>query len=106
MYGGKIQEIATTEELFDKPLHPYTKGLIHSIPHTHAPGQKGQRLEAIPGNVPSIMNFPSGCKFCTRCTVKIDKCTTDEPPLKEIMPQHFVRCHIVETTMENGLAYE
>jgi peptide/nickel transport system ATP-binding protein len=106
MYGGKIQEIASTEDLFDKPLHPYTKGLIHSIPHTDRPGKKGQRLEAIPGNVPSIMNFPTGCKFCTRCTVKIDKCTHHEPPLKEIMPQHFVRCHIVETIMENGLSYE
>ena len=106
MYGGKIQEIASTEDLFDKPLHPYTKGLIHSIPHTDRPGKKGQRLEAIPGNVPSIMNFPTGCKFCTRCTVKIDKCTHQEPPLKEIMPQHFVRCHIVETIMENGESYE
>jgi peptide/nickel transport system ATP-binding protein len=106
MYGGKIQEIASTEDLFDKPLHPYTKGLIHSIPHTDRPGQKGRRLEAIPGNVPSIMNFPSGCKFCTRCSVKIDICTHHEPPLKEIMPQHFVRCHIVETIMENGQSYE
>ena len=106
MYGGKIQEIASTEDLFDKPLHPYTKGLIHSIPHTDRPGQKGRRLEAIPGNVPSIMNFPSGCKFCTRCSVKIDICTHLEPPLKEIMPQHFVRCHIVETIMENGESYE
>ena len=106
MYGGKIQEIASTDELFEKPLHPYTRGLMNSIPHSDHPGEKGHRLEAIPGNVPSIMNFPSGCKFCTRCTEKLDKCDTIEPPLVEIEKDHFVRCHLVETHLENGKRYE
>ncbi len=63
---------------------------------------KTGRLKAIPGNVPSILNFPVGCKFCTRCTRKIDKCETVEPPLVEITPNHFVRCHVVEPQMTGG----
>jgi oligopeptide/dipeptide ABC transporter ATP-binding protein len=106
MYGGKIQEIANTDDLFEKPLHPYTRGLMESIPHADHPGQKTDRLKAIPGNVPSILNFPEGCKFCTRCQEKIDICDTVEPPLVEITPSHFVRCHKVETKMEGGMRYE
>jgi oligopeptide/dipeptide ABC transporter ATP-binding protein len=106
MYGGKIQEIATTDDLFAQPLHPYTRGLMNSIPHADHTGEKGQRLKAIPGNVPSILNFPQGCKFCTRCTEKQDICDTIEPPLVEIELGHFVRCHNVNTKIENGKRYE
>ncbi|MBS1537401.1 MAG: ABC transporter ATP-binding protein [Bacteroidetes bacterium] len=106
LYGGKIQEIASVYELFDRPLHPYTRGLIKSIPHSHKPGVKHERLEAIPGNVPSILNFPVGCKFCTRCTEKIDICDTIEPPLVEISPEHFVRCHLVQPEMTGGQIHE
>ncbi|HRE57603.1 MAG TPA: ABC transporter ATP-binding protein [Candidatus Kapabacteria bacterium] len=95
MYGGVIQEIAEVMDLFDRPLHPYTRGLMKSIPHT-SKGSKLERLEAIPGNVPSILNFPVGCKFCTRCAEKVDICETTEPPLIEIAPEHFVRCHLVK----------
>jgi len=86
MYGGKIQEVATVQDLFDSPLHPYTKGLLNSIPRPERDRSKHQRLQAIPGNVPSIQNLPVGCKFCTRCEVKIAKCDTEEPPLREIVP--------------------
>ena len=106
MYGGKIQEIADVVELFDRPLHPYTKGLMKSIPRAHKPGEKHERLEAIPGNVPSIMNFPVGCKFCTRCPVKIEKCDTVEPPLVEITANHFVRCHLVQPEIVGGQIHE
>lgn len=106
MYGGKIQEIADVIELFDRPLHPYTKGLMKSIPRAHKPGEKHERLEAIPGNVPSIMNFPVGCKFCTRCPVKIEKCDTIEPPLVEITHNHFVRCHLVQPEIAGGQIHE
>lgn len=102
MYGGKIQEVANVVELFKNPLHPYTIGLMESIPHADAPGAKAERLKAIPGNVPSIMNFPKGCKFSTRCSVKIPVCDTVEPPLVEITPDHFVRCHIVNPQMTGG----
>lgn len=97
MYGGKIQEVADVKDIFANPLHPYTKGLLESIPRPVADRSKHSRLQAIPGNVPSIMNLPSGCKFCTRCTVKLDKCDTVEPPLREIANGHFVRCHLVES---------
>lgn len=99
MYGGKIQEIAPVKELFNNPLHPYTQGLLNSIPR---PGreQHRERLRAIPGNVPSIMNLPVGCKFCTRCPVKIDICDTVEPPLVEITPGHSARCHLVKPVYE------
>ena len=95
MYGGKIQEVASVEELFATPLHPYTVGLLASIPRPDMESKGHNRLKAIPGNVPSIMNLPIGCKFCTRCPVKIEKCDTVEPPLLEITPDHFVRCHLV-----------
>jgi peptide/nickel transport system ATP-binding protein len=97
MYGGKIQEVADVKDLFAQPLHPYTRGLMNSIPRPAKDRSKHERLQAIPGNVPSIMNLPTGCKFCTRCTEKIDKCDTEEPPLREISAGHFVRCHLVET---------
>jgi oligopeptide/dipeptide ABC transporter ATP-binding protein len=101
MYGGKIQEVATVEELFANPQHPYTHGLMASIPRPAAAGSKHARLQAIPGNVPSIMNLPVGCKFCTRCAVKLDICDTQEPPLREVSPGHSVRCHLV--TPEGGV---
>ena len=95
MYGGLIQEVAEVNELFKHPLHPYTNGLLGSIPR---PDQehKGHRLETIPGMVPGILDLPAGCKFCTRCTLKLDKCEAEEPPLQEIRPGHFVRCFVVQ----------
>jgi oligopeptide/dipeptide ABC transporter ATP-binding protein len=107
MYGGKIQEIAEVVDLFDNPLHPYTQGLMASIPRPAAEtGGVRERLKAIPGNVPSILNLPTGCKFSTRCPKKIDVCETVEPPLMEITPNHFSRCHLVQPVMEGGQQYE
>ena len=94
MYGGKVQEIAPVEELFDNPQHPYTKGLMSSIPRPDK--KKKNRLEAIRGMVPPILNMPIGCKFCTRCDDVLDKCESTEPELLEIKPGHFVRCHLME----------
>jgi len=93
MYGGKVQEAAPVTELFERPLHPYTRGLLASIPN---PQSKGQRLEAIPGNVPGIFGFPSGCRFRTRCSEVIETCEV-EPELVEVAPDHFVRCHLTES---------
>ncbi|MCB9903172.1 MAG: ABC transporter ATP-binding protein [Planctomycetes bacterium] len=93
MYGGVIQEIASITQLFDDPQHPYTKGLLGSIPHMQ---DKGQPLKAIPGNVPSIFNLPSGCRFNTRCEFVEDRCLEREPELVEVAPGHCVRCHLVE----------
>jgi oligopeptide/dipeptide ABC transporter ATP-binding protein len=93
MYGGKIQEIASVHELFRNPLHPYTQGLLASLPTVD--GEKQKRLRTIPGNVPSIMDLPVGCKFVTRCPVKLDRCAITEPELIEIAPGHWVRCFLV-----------
>jgi oligopeptide/dipeptide ABC transporter ATP-binding protein len=93
MYGGKIQEIADISTLFDDPKHPYTRGLLDSIPTEQ---NKGRALRAIPGNVPGILSFPAGCKYCTRCPELVERCKIDEPPLVEITPGHHVRCHLVD----------
>ena len=94
MYGGKIQEIAPVRELFKNPQHPYTKGLLASLPAVD--GSRHARLQTIPGNVPSILDLPVGCKFVTRCPERLDKCFTYEPPLIEVSPGHWVRCVLVE----------
>jgi peptide/nickel transport system ATP-binding protein len=93
MYGGKIQEIAPVKELFKNPQHPYTRGLLASLPAVD--GERQSRLRTIPGNVPSILDLPVGCKFVTRCTEKLERCETIEPELLEIAPGHWVRCHLV-----------
>lgn len=93
MYGGKIQEEADVMSLFQSPLHPYTKGLINSLP---LPGKQKERLQAIRGTVPSILNMPAGCKFSTRCDFKMDICELEEPELIEVAPGHKVRCHLVK----------
>ncbi len=93
MYGGKIQEISPVESLFAEPLHPYTRGLLRSLPRAdHAPGC---RLEAIPGVVPDAMDFPSGCTFRTRCPLAETLCAEEEPELIEVMPGRYCRCHKV-----------
>jgi oligopeptide/dipeptide ABC transporter ATP-binding protein len=92
MYGGKIQEVATVSELFRHPLHPYTRGLLGSIPSVDGP--KAKRLTVIPGTVPDIHNLPVGCKFVTRCPNRFEPCPDIEPPLIEEAPGHWVRCHL------------
>jgi oligopeptide/dipeptide ABC transporter ATP-binding protein len=92
MYGGKIQETAPVRELFHSPLHPYTRGLLASLPRVD--GAKVRRLTTIPGAVPDIHLLPPGCKFATRCAERFEPCLDVEPPLVEASPGHFVRCHL------------
>jgi oligopeptide/dipeptide ABC transporter ATP-binding protein len=92
MYGGKFQEYGTAQDIFEKPLHPYTIGLMESLPDPN--NETKGKLKAIPGIIPHILELPVGCKFCTRCTRVMDKCWTIEPELKEMNPGHFVRCHL------------
>ncbi len=94
MYGGMIQEIAPVFELFENPSHPYTRGLMGSLPSPKTPHRT--KLKTIPGTVPSIFELPKGCKFCTRCTEKIPICDTVEPPLFKITEGHWSRCHLVD----------
>lgn len=93
MYGGKVQEVGTVEQIYQNPSHPYTRGLMASLP---AAGKRREKLYTIPGNVPSIMEMPDGCKFCTRCPEVLDRCRTEEPKLHHLGEGHFVRCHLVE----------
>jgi len=91
MYCGKIQEIADIYELFDNPAHPYTRGLMTSIPR---PGVKSRRLEAIRGMVPNILDLPAGCRFRERCDEAMPICAEEEPDLIEVKQGHFSRCHL------------
>jgi peptide/nickel transport system ATP-binding protein len=92
MYAGKVVEEAPVEALFGNPRHPYTQGLIRSIPRVDRAAEKKQRLEAIPGTVPSLLEPPPGCRFADRCKYVTDICVRDMPPLKEVGPGHYVRC--------------
>ena len=103
MYGGKIQELAPVRELFKNPMHPYTRGLIGSLPRVDGP--KTARLTTIPGSVPDILDMPAGCKFTTRCPDRFEPCLDIEPALVERAPGHFVRCHLYGTTNETDAAH-
>lgn len=94
MYAGKIVEEADVRTLFKRPLHPYTQGLLVSIPYlqTEVGVSKKTKLQEIPGIVPSLLNLPPGCKFHPRCSLKIEKCTREEPALKPAEKGHLVRC--------------
>jgi len=88
MYGGKIVEEAPTEELFEKPMHPYTKGLLRAVVN---PIQPQERLEPVPGTIPNLINPPPGCRFHPRCPYVIKgKCEREEPPL--VGTRHKVAC--------------
>jgi oligopeptide/dipeptide ABC transporter ATP-binding protein len=89
MYAGRIVEQADTKELFADPGHPYTRGLMASVPRTS--GAERTRLRAIPGTVPRLYDLPKGCTFSPRCDNKTAKCGL-EPELLEIKPGHLVRC--------------
>jgi oligopeptide/dipeptide ABC transporter ATP-binding protein len=117
MYASRVVEVATVEDLFDKPQHPYTEGLFRSVPKL---GRDTERLETIPGQVPNPARFPTGCKFHTRCprtrmlaaqsqpqdvvTIHTEEeqakvmrvCQQNEPVLREVMPQHWAACHFAE----------
>lgn len=90
MYCGKIVEKAPAKELFHKPLHPYTKGLLGAIPKL---SDERHTFVQIPDSVPSPMNKPKGCYFHTRCAYATEACRQAQPPLREVEPGRFVRCH-------------
>jgi peptide/nickel transport system ATP-binding protein len=92
MYAGKVVEEATVEELFANPRHPYTQGLIRSIPRIDLAATHKTRLEAIPGTVPKLIDPAEGCRFAGRCKHATPACTAATPPLREIAPGHKVAC--------------
>jgi peptide/nickel transport system ATP-binding protein len=88
MYGGNVVEVADVMELFKKPLHPYTQGLLESIP------RPGKKFTSIPGTVPSLINPPPGCRFHDRCKYAMDICPKVKPALREVEREHLVACHL------------
>ena len=92
MYAGKVVEEAPVAKLFATPLHPYTQGLIRSIPRVDTAATQKKRLEAIGGVVPSLLDPPPGCRFAPRCKYARAICTAETPPLREVRPGHKVAC--------------
>ena len=92
MYAGKKVEEASVEALFENPRHPYTRGLMASMPAVIGLGVKDARLTEIPGMVPSLTNLPAGCAFAPRCTMAIDRCRAEYPPLEDYGNGHFAAC--------------
>jgi oligopeptide/dipeptide ABC transporter ATP-binding protein len=103
MYAGRIVEQSDIDSVFAKPLHPYTQGLIASIPVL---GKIKDRLDVIPGAVPNLINLPPGCKFAPRCRARVKHemqiCTEIEPDLLQVLPKHTVRCWLYQSYEEQG----
>ena len=98
MYAGNIAELGTADEIFHNPKHPYTIGLLSSIPRIDNPDKK---LKSISGSVPNLLNPPSGCRFHPRCPFAFEKCKTDVPIHVEVSPNHIVACHLFNGTEVN-----
>ena len=88
MYAGKVVEVAGVYDIFEKPLHPYTVGLLDSVPGS------GRELKGIEGEPPSLVNPPPGCRFHPRCPYAMDVCRRQEPPEVEVKGDHYVACHL------------
>jgi oligopeptide/dipeptide ABC transporter ATP-binding protein len=103
MYAGEVVEQAEVNDLFAQPLHPYTQGLIGSIPVL---GQIKERLDVIPGSVPNLINLPPGCRFAPRCAARekfgLKVCTEVKPELKDAAPDHKVRCWLYHDHEASG----
>ncbi len=92
MYAGRIVESCTVAQLYDSPAHPYTHGLLASLPRITSEEKPRQRLPTIPGNVPSLGSFPHGCRFSNRCAFRTDQCERSTPPLTELGEGRRVAC--------------
>jgi len=97
MYAGKVVEEADVDSLFASPSHPYTQGLIRSIPRIDLDSAHKTRLEAIGGSVPILINPAPGCRFAPRCRFAFAPCSVKEPVLREVAPGHRMACHLGDT---------
>ena len=95
MFLGHVCEVATKEELYSRPMHPYTAFLMDAIPQAD-PHRRNQHRRVLMGEVPSPVNLPSGCCFHTRCPYATERCRTEVPVQREIEPGHFVACHLYD----------
>lgn len=94
MYLGSLVEVTTSDELYARPLHPYTQSLLSAIPIPDPEIERTRERIILQGDVPSPLNPPSGCPFRTRCPQAMAKCADSMPPSKEVEPNHFVACHL------------
>ena len=92
IYGGRIVELAPVANLFARPIHPYTRGLLRCLPH---PSRFGQPLASIEGVPPDLRKGGAGCRFAPRCAYAVASCRREEPALEEREPGHFVACPVV-----------
>ena len=102
MYAGQIVEEAPVNEIFNHPQHPYTKGLIQSVPDMR---YKKESLYSIPGNVPKPGSITKGCRFAPRCEFAFERCMTENPPLYETSSLHQARCFLLDKPGEEDLTY-
>jgi peptide/nickel transport system ATP-binding protein len=102
MYAGKVVEEADVDSLFESPRHPYTQGLIRSIPRIDLASAHKTRLEAIGGSVPILINPAPGCRFAPRCRFAFGPCAEKEPLLREVAPGHRMACHLGDTQGGNA----
>ena len=91
MYAGNVVEVADVEELFGNPLHPYTQGLLASVPRADLTADEQKSIQ---GSVPNLLTPPSGCRFHPRCPKAFDKCPLKKPTLLEVSPGHYVACFL------------
>ncbi|UAL48626.1 ABC transporter ATP-binding protein [Sutcliffiella horikoshii] len=96
MYLGRMMELATKQDLYSEPLHPYTQALLSAVPSTRRKGQVKRERIVLKGELPSPANPPTGCVFHTRCPAAMDVCKQIIPQFKEVKPDHFVACHLYE----------
>lgn len=92
MYGGKVMEIGKTEDIYDHCMHPYTLGLMSSVPPLH-PRERNRKKYLLSGDMPSLIDVGEGCRFCSRCKYSKEICQNTQPPLKEMGDGHLVACH-------------
>jgi oligopeptide/dipeptide ABC transporter ATP-binding protein len=93
MYLGKLVEIGSAQDIYERPAHPYTAGLIATIPLPDPSAERAKQGVAIKGELPSPVNPPSGCRFRTRCQFAQERCAAEEPLLRSFGPGHMAACH-------------